>query len=120
MKNTEDDKSEESNITQLRIHKQAKPDYLLYPQGRIHISTGKSEDFDSDIEVPDKSANLQLNHVLYAAGGSIAANGVAYTSLFSCFYSCGRRVILSPIKRLRSGASLSGISAQLVAIGGYN
>ena len=64
------------------------------------------------------AAAFQVNRKFYISGGE-GSTGYKISDFFS-INSFGQSVALQPMKSQRSGCSLSGRAALLVALGGFN
>ena len=86
---------------------------------KFDLESKKKERIEFDREISSWSARFQINRKLYACGGKRKVNRVeqCIADLFSVDYK-GRSSELAPMKHKRCALSLSGLPAQLIALGG--
>ena len=82
---------------------------------RFYIKTGNKEETKLERRVPDSCATFQTNRKLYICGGFHAG---LRTDLLSIDYS-GKHVKLHSMKHEWQHLSLTGLSSELIALGGY-
>ena len=101
---------------------QKKEDALLCQNGcRFDIKTGKKEEIKFDRSIPDWTSTFQINRKFYVCGGKAEINGKEerIADFFSVDYF-GKSEDLQPMNHKRGALSLSGLSSQLIALGGWN
>ena len=96
-------------------------DFLLYYQGMLALSTGETYSLRYEKEVPHFFASFFMNGLLFICGGqNFQKTGYSALKDLLAADSAGKCTTLAPMSQQRSGPSLAGLPAGLVALGGAN
>ena len=86
------------------------------------LNSGKRKHIHFDWDIPEFAASFQINRKLYFCGGKAEReNGLPWViaDFFRVGYS-GKSEALQSMNIERGALSLSGLSNQLIALGGFN